>query len=136
MEQVLLYGSYFCFALGSFFVLSSAVGLVRMPDFFSRLHPAGISDSIGLPLILLAIMLQSEFGFVTAKIFLIIIFSMLTSSTACHALSKSALLSGLKPLGVVHKRKSNSRSGATKAARRNGASPRIRSSNNNKKGKK
>jgi multicomponent Na+:H+ antiporter subunit G len=99
MEQVLLYCSYVCFVGGSFFILSSALGMLRMRDFFSRLHPSGMSDSIGLPLILLGIMLQTEFGLVTFKILLIIVFSMLTSATSCHALSKSALLSGLVPLG-------------------------------------
>ncbi len=105
MEIYLSYFGYGCFLLGSFFMVTSGVGILRMPDFFSRLHPAGISDSIGLPLILLGILFNTEFGLITAKIVFIIVFSMLTSSTACHALSKSAWLSGQEPLGKTIERK-------------------------------
>lgn len=89
-----------CLGLGAFFVFTSALGLLRMPDFFTRLHPAGIGDSIGLPLILLGLLLNQEFGLISFKIFLLIIFSLVTSATASHALAKAALMSGVKPLGV------------------------------------
>lgn len=83
--------SYVCMAAGAFFVITGAVGIVRMPDFFTRLHPAGIVDSIGVPLILMGLLFHMGLGIISIKILLLIAFSMVTSSTACHALAKAAL---------------------------------------------
>ena len=86
-----------CMAAGSFFILSGAVGLLRMPDFFTRLHPAVMNDSAGLTLMLLGLLLLMPLGIISAKILLVILFSMITSSTAAHALAKAAIHSGVKP---------------------------------------
>lgn len=83
---------------GSFFTLTGALGLLRMPDFYTRLHPAGVTDSMGLPLILAGLILQLELGLVTLKILLLMLFLLLTSPTACHALAKAARLSGVMPV--------------------------------------
>jgi multicomponent Na+:H+ antiporter subunit G len=77
---------------GGFFLLSSAVGLVRFPTFFTRLHPAGIADSAAAPLMLLGVALQFPLGLVTVKIILLLVISMVAAATACHALAASALL--------------------------------------------
>lgn len=89
--------SYIFISLGLFFMLTGAIGIVRMPDFFSRLHPAGMVDSIGAPLIFLGIILQEGFSFFSGKIVLLAIFMFITSPTASHAIAKSAFLCGLKP---------------------------------------
>lgn len=78
---------------GAFFVLTGALGLVRFPDFFTRLHPAGVIDSLGLPFILLGLALHAGFTLVAGKILLLLIFILLVSPTACHALAKAAFLS-------------------------------------------
>lgn len=78
--------------LGTFFVFTGALGLLRMPDFFTRLHPAGIVDAAGIPLILLGLMLISGFTLFSAKIFILLLFLLLASPTACHALAKAAYL--------------------------------------------
>ncbi len=78
--------------VGGFFLLTSAVGLVRFPTFFTRLHPAGIADSAAAPLMLLGVALQFPLGLVTVKIILLLVISMVAAATACHALAASALL--------------------------------------------
>lgn len=88
--------------LGSLLILTSAIGMNRMKDFFTRAHPAGINDSLSLPLILIGILLKIEPSLLMAKFILIIIFSMITTSTATHALTKSAILD-LKPRGKCDK---------------------------------
>ncbi|MEE9300973.1 MAG: monovalent cation/H(+) antiporter subunit G [Alphaproteobacteria bacterium] len=82
---------------GSFFVVSGGIGLLRMPDFFTRLHAAGVTDTMGAGLILLGLMLQGGASFVTVKLVLILVFLLFTSPTASHALAHAALVGGHKP---------------------------------------
>lgn len=98
MADILEIISNILILLGSLLILTSAVGMNRMSDFFTRTHPAGINDSLSLPLILIGILLKLEPSIIMAKFILIIIFSMITASTASHALTKSAILD-LKPEG-------------------------------------
>lgn len=87
---------------GAILILTSTIGLNRMGDYFTRAHPAGINDSMSMPLILVGILLKIEPSLIMAKFILIIAFSMITTSTASHALTKSAILD-LKPLGKKDK---------------------------------
>lgn len=80
---------------GAFFALTGALGLLRMPDFFSRLHPAGVADSLAVPCVLAGLMCHAGLSFTSAKLLLLMLFVLLTSCTACHALAKAAFLSGL-----------------------------------------
>ncbi len=82
---------------GAAFVVTGGIGLVRLPDIFTRLHPVGMTDTMGAGLILLGLMLQSGFSFVTVKLVLILAFLLFTTPTATHALAHAALLSGRKP---------------------------------------
>jgi multicomponent Na+:H+ antiporter subunit G len=82
--------SFILLSAGGFFMLTGAIGLLRMPSFCTRLHAAGVTDAMGLPLILLGLMLQSGISLVTVKLLLLAIFMLLTSPTACHALAKAA----------------------------------------------
>jgi multicomponent Na+:H+ antiporter subunit G len=82
---------------GAFLVLVGALGLVRMPDFYTRLHPAGVTDTLGADLILLGLMVQAGFSLVTIKLILIGAFLFFTSPTSTHAIANAALVAGLKP---------------------------------------
>ena len=82
---------------GGFFLVVGAIGLVRMPDFFTRMHAASVTDTGGAGLILLGLMLQAGWSLVTFKLFITLVFLLFTSSTAAHALAKAAVHSGLKP---------------------------------------
>jgi multicomponent Na+:H+ antiporter subunit G len=79
--------------LGSAFCLVGTLGLMRLPDFYSRVHAAGIIDSLGAILILLGLMTQTQDIFVIIKLLLILLFMMVTGPTAVHALARTALFS-------------------------------------------
>lgn len=89
--------SWALLAGGSFFIMTGSIGLLRMPDFFSRTHPAGLIDTLGATLIVGGLILQSGFTQATIKLVLILILLFLTSPTATHALAQAALASGLEP---------------------------------------
>ena len=89
---------------GAFFTVTGAVGILRMPDFFTRLHPAGIKDALGLPLIAIGLMCVSGATLTSLKIFFLVVFILLTSPTACQALARAALACGQKPIGKAKKK--------------------------------
>ena len=83
--------------LGGFFGLVGGIGLIRLPDVYTRMHAAGLADTLGMGLILLGLGLQSGLSLVSVKLVLIFVFMVFTNPTATHALAKAALRSGLKP---------------------------------------
>lgn len=82
---------------GAAFSIIGGFGIIRLPEFFSRMHAGGITDTLGAGLIVGGLMLQGGFSLVTVKLFMIIFFLIITSPTACHALAKSALVQGMVP---------------------------------------
>jgi multicomponent Na+:H+ antiporter subunit G len=78
--------------LGSFFCLVGSIGLIRLPDFYSRVHAASIVDSLGAILILLGLITQTQDPIVIIKLVFILFFMMLTGPTAVHALASAAKL--------------------------------------------
>lgn len=98
MELVFDILSWFFLVVGSFFCLTGGVGLLRFPDFFTRIHAASLTDTLGASLILIGLMLQTGWGLVLPKLILILVFSLLAGVTASHAMAKAALKSGLQPL--------------------------------------
>lgn len=91
------YIGYTLIALGLFLVLSGSVGVLRFPDFFTRVHAAGVTDSLGAPLCILGIICLDGFTIISAKLFILILLLLLTSPTACHAISKAAFFDREKP---------------------------------------
>lgn len=83
---------------GVFFGLSGAIGLFKFPDFFTRVHAASVTDSIASILVIGGLLLQTSFDLNTAKLLFILLFLMITSPTASHALAKSARHGGLLTL--------------------------------------
>ena len=83
---------------GSFLGISGGFGMLRFPDFFTRLHAAGVTDTLCAALILLGLMMQAGWGLVAVKLFFIILFLSFTGPVAAHALARAALHGGLKPL--------------------------------------
>jgi multicomponent Na+:H+ antiporter subunit G len=82
---------------GGAFGIIGGIGLLRLPDFFSRIHAAGITDSMCAPCIIAGLMLQSGLTLVAVKLAFLIVFLFLTSPTASHALAKAAIHGGLRP---------------------------------------
>jgi multicomponent Na+:H+ antiporter subunit G len=91
--------STLCFVLGGVFVLIGALGNLRLPDFFTRLHPAGVHDSLGIGLIILGAIFVFNKPIITFKLILLIVFMLFTGAVATHALAKAAYDSGSVPLG-------------------------------------
>lgn len=83
--------------VGCFFAFTGAVGVVRFPDFYTRLHPAGKSDTLAQALILTALCFQCEDLWTVLKLLLIAGILLVTAPTATHAVTKAAELEGLRP---------------------------------------
>jgi len=82
---------------GSIMLVIGGVGLVRLPDVFTRMHAAGIIDTLGAGAVLTGLMMQAGLTLVTVKLGLIVIFILFTSPTATHALARAALHGGVRP---------------------------------------
>lgn len=90
--------SWLCILLGGFCSVVGGIGVIRLPDFFTRLHAAGITDTAGATLILFGLMLQAGMTLITVKLLMIWVFLFLSSPTASHLLAKAALSDQVKPL--------------------------------------
>jgi len=100
MEMVLDYLSAALLLLGSLFVVIGGIGVLRMPDVFTRMHAAGLTDTMGSFFILTGLMLQAGISGVTLRLIMILGFLWFTSPVATHALAKAALHGKVEP--VVH----------------------------------
>lgn len=88
---------------GIIFVLAGTIGVLRLPDFFTRLHAAGMTDTLGAELILIGLIFQAdkvsaEPWQMIAKLLLVAFFLFVTSPTATHAIAHAAYRAGEKPL--------------------------------------
>ncbi len=90
-------------AAGSVFAIIGGLGLVRFPDFYSRIHAVGVTDTLGAGLILAACAVEAGFTLLTAKILTIWIAIYLTGPAATHALAKAAYATGLAVEGEQEK---------------------------------
>lgn len=82
---------------GSFFSIVGGVGILRMPDLFTRMHAAGITDSAGAGLILTGLIVHAGPSLAGFKLLCILGLVVLISPTASHALARAALARGLGP---------------------------------------
>ncbi len=99
-----LIGSLFLGA-GVFFVLTGIIGILRFPDFYTRLHAAGLTDTLGALGVLSGLMFFAGLSFVSVKLFLILLFLFFTSPTATHALANAAFVSGEIIISPVKQKK-------------------------------
>jgi multicomponent Na+:H+ antiporter subunit G len=97
MTEILDVLSWLLLSFGGLFVFIGGVGALRLPDFYSRMHAASLTDTMGTMLVLTGIMLQAGASLATIKLGAILIFMLLTGPTASYALANAALVSGLKP---------------------------------------
>ena len=89
--------SALCLLAGSILCITGGVGLLRLPDFFSRVHAAGVTETLAAPLLLTGLMLQMEWSLDLLKVLLIMLFILATNPTASHAMAKAALHGGQGP---------------------------------------
>jgi multicomponent Na+:H+ antiporter subunit G len=81
---------------GAVFLLVSCVGFLRLPDFYTRAHAVGKSETLGSMLILIGLALYNGLTLSSAKLLLILVIIGVTNPTATHALTRAAMRSGLK----------------------------------------
>ena len=89
--------SWVLLAAGGAFVFIGGLGALRLPDFYSRMHAASLTDGMGTILILLGIVLQAGWSLAAIKLLAILAFLLLTGPTASYALANAAVLSGVEP---------------------------------------
>jgi multicomponent Na+:H+ antiporter subunit G len=95
MNILLEISSGICLLLGCFLCLSGGVGILRFPDFFTRMHAVGVTDTLGAGMILIGLMLQNPTGLVLLKLLMILLPTLFINPTASHALAKAALRNNL-----------------------------------------
>jgi multicomponent Na+:H+ antiporter subunit G len=97
MQAILDILSWASIVAGGVICIVGAIGMLRLPDVFCRMHGASLIDTLGIGLILLGLALQNGFNLGLAKLALIFLFVLFTSPTATHALARAALYAGLDP---------------------------------------
>jgi multicomponent Na+:H+ antiporter subunit G len=95
---------------GFFFTLVGTIGLLRFPDFYTRLHATGKCDTLGEGLIIVGLMIYHLFHYsgtllVPAKLLFLILFIFIANPTATHAIMKAAYLTGIKPWKLGEERR-------------------------------
>jgi len=86
--------SGFCLLAGGFLCITGGVGLLRLPDFFSRVHAAGVTETLAAPLLLTGLVLQMDWSLDLFKVLMILFLVLATNPTATHAMAKAALHGG------------------------------------------
>ena len=87
MTAILDIASWILLVSGGLVLITGAIGMLRFPDFFARLHAASVVDTLGCMLVVLGLLLQAGFTIVSIKLVLIVIFILFTSPAAAHALA-------------------------------------------------
>ncbi len=90
--------SWALISLGSFFTIAGAIGVVRMPDLFTRIHAAGVIDTAGVGFLVLGMMLQAGLSLVVLKLLFILALFFFTGPVVTHALAQAALHEKIDPL--------------------------------------
>lgn len=93
--------SWLCIAAGLFFMIVGTIGVLRMPDVFTRLHAAGMTDTMGAGFLILGMCFQTGLALLTLRLLFVYGFLLFTSPIATHALARAALAGKVEPYGVT-----------------------------------
>jgi multicomponent Na+:H+ antiporter subunit G len=97
MEMIADIASWLFLIPGCALLVIGALGILRLPDLFARMHAAGIIDTLGIGLIILGLAFQAGWSLLTVKLLFVLAFVFFTSPTTTHALARAALHGGVKP---------------------------------------
>jgi multicomponent Na+:H+ antiporter subunit G len=97
LTDLLIYLGGTLLLLGSVFTLLAAVGVVRLPDLYTRMHAASKAGAVGGGLILLAVALLSQDAAVALRAVIGVIFLLLTTPISAHLLAKASYQAGYRP---------------------------------------
>lgn len=90
--------SWLLILIGSLAILTGAIGVLRMPDVYTRMHAASITDTLGAGALVAGLMIQAGVTLVAVKLFLILVFLFFTGPTSTFSLAHAAMTSGVEPL--------------------------------------
>lgn len=107
MDAVLDIATWVCLVGGAIFALIGAIGIIRFPDVYSRMHAASLIETMGAGLILLGLAIQAGLSLISVKLALIFIFLFFTNPTTTHALARALIYAGIKPYVAQGKDGSN-----------------------------
>jgi len=93
--MTIIANAFFC--LGVFFMFFGAIGIIRFPDLYTRLHPAGKAGTAGILSIFIGLIFITGWSALTMRIILITLFIVITSPVAAHIIARGALEAGVKP---------------------------------------
>jgi len=97
-SEIFDYLSWFALITGSVFSLIGAIGVIRMPDVYTRIHAASLIETMGVGMILLGLGFQAGLSLISVKLFLIFAFLFFTNPTTTHALTRAIYHAGVVPL--------------------------------------
>lgn len=98
MTIVVDIASWVCILLGSFFTLVGAFGLIRMPEVFTRMHAASVTETLGVGFLIIGMCLQAGLTLGTAKLIFLMLLFLFIAPVVTHALAQACLHEGIKPL--------------------------------------
>lgn len=90
--------SWILILLGSFFTIVGALGLVRMPEVFTRMHAASVTDTVGVGFLISGMGLQAGLSLVTLKLLFLMLLFVFTAPVVTHALAQACLHEDVEPV--------------------------------------
>lgn len=97
MDSLISISSSLFLLIGSFLCVSGGVGILKFPDFYTRMHAVGVTETLATAMILIGLMLQNPDALVVLKLILILLLTLFIGPTASHALAKAAIHNNLTP---------------------------------------
>ena len=97
MDSLIQISSALFLLIGCFLCISGGIGILRFPDFYTRMHAAGVTDTLATAMILIGLIIYNPVFLIDIKLMIILLMTIFISPTASHALSNAALLNGLMP---------------------------------------
>ncbi|MCD4841897.1 MAG: monovalent cation/H(+) antiporter subunit G [Methanosarcinales archaeon] len=82
---------------GLFFIVVGTIGLLRLPDFYSRMHATGKCDTLGVGLTIIGLIIYNGFNFISVKLLFLVVFIFVANPVATHAIARAAYKVGLPP---------------------------------------
>jgi multicomponent Na+:H+ antiporter subunit G len=107
MNLAIEIASWILILLGSFFTVAGALGMLRMPEIFTRIHAASVTDTLGVGFLILGMALQAGLSLVTLKLFFLLALFVFTTPVVTHALARACLHERIEPMLAEDRRKSS-----------------------------
>ena len=91
MDTLIQFSSALLLLIGSFLFISGGVGILRFPDFYTRMHAVGVTETLATSMILIGLILHNPDFIVDVKLLIILLMTLFISPTASHALANAAI---------------------------------------------